>query len=168
MALELADGRFQIERYRFSVKRPYRTVSPHLRPELPLGLLRVGTLFGGDICEGFGMRKRQHEDIEVRRDDAEPTGQESVGGNEETKPAASRLLQFLGTPRASSFMQANLSSGTPGIFAGYALIGAVIGFGSLGYLLDAQMGTTPLFIVVGMVIGICLGFYNLVTTTQRR
>lgn len=79
-----------------------------------------------------------------------------------------RFLQFLGTPRASRFMQVNLSTGAPGIFAGYALIGAVLGFGSLGYLLDGYLDTTPLFVVVGLGVGICLGFYNLVVTTERK
>ena len=84
------------------------------------------------------------------------------------KPKVSRFFQFLGTPGASRFMQINLSSGAPGIFAGYALIGAVIGLGSLGYMLDRYLNTGPLFIIVGLVVGICLGFYNLVITTQRK
>jgi len=65
-------------------------------------------------------------------------------------------------------MQVNLSSGAPGIFAGYALIGAVMGLGSLGYMLDRHLDTAPLFVIAGLVVGICLGFYNLVITTQRK
>ena len=84
------------------------------------------------------------------------------------QPKVSRFFQFLATPRASRFMQVNLSSGAPGIFAGYALIGAVMGLGSLGYMLDRSLDTAPLLVIVGLAAGVCLGFYNLVMTTRRK
>ena len=65
-------------------------------------------------------------------------------------------------------MQANLSSAAPGIFAAYGLIGAVMGLGGLGYLLDRYLRTAPVFVVIGLVAGIGLGFYNLVAATQRK
>jgi len=72
------------------------------------------------------------------------------------------------TPRSSRFLQAELSGGVPGILAGYALIGAVLAFGGLGYLLDHYLNTTPWFVLIGLLSGICIGFYGLVSAGRRK
>ena len=65
-------------------------------------------------------------------------------------------------------LQANLSRGEPVILASYALIGAVIALGGFGYVLDRFLDTAPWFLGVGLLLGVCVGFYNLVKTTWRR
>ena len=72
------------------------------------------------------------------------------------------------TPRSSRSLQAELSAGAPGILASYGLIGAVLVFGGLGYLLDHYLDTTPWFVLIGLLLGICIGFYSLVTAGRRK
>lgn len=84
------------------------------------------------------------------------------------EPNSWRSFKFLVSPRSSRFLQANLSRGAPAILASYALIGAVMALGGLGYLLDRYLGTKPSFVILGLSVGICVGFYNLVTAARRK
>ena len=84
------------------------------------------------------------------------------------EPNIWRSFRFLMTPRSDRFLQSNLSRGAPDILASYALIGAVIAFGGFGYLLDCYLDTTPWFVMMGLFLGICIGFYNLVSTSRRK
>lgn len=84
------------------------------------------------------------------------------------EPNIWRSFKFWVTPRSSRLLQAELSRGAPGILASYALIGAVVACGALGYLLDSYLDTTPWFVIAGLLVGICVGFYNLVVTARRR
>jgi F0F1-type ATP synthase assembly protein I len=84
------------------------------------------------------------------------------------EPNIWRSFRFLMTPRSSRSLQVTLSRGAPGILASYALIGAVIAFGGLGYLLDHYLNTTPWFVLIGLLLGICIGFYNLVSVGRRK
>jgi F0F1-type ATP synthase assembly protein I len=77
-------------------------------------------------------------------------------------------LRFLVPARSIRFLQANLSHGEPGILASYALIGAVIALGALGFIVDRLADTAPWFVVVGLLAGVAIGFYNLVKTVGRR
>lgn len=58
-------------------------------------------------------------------------------------------------------MQKNLRSGEPGIFAGYALIGAIVLLGGAGFVSDHYLGTSPWFLLAGLLAGLALGFYQL-------
>src|SRR5688572_30433012 len=71
-------------------------------------------------------------------------------------------------PRSLRFLQVTLSRGAPAILSSYALIGAVMALGGLGYLLDRYLETTPSFVIIGLSVGACVGFYNLVTTARRK
>ena len=84
------------------------------------------------------------------------------------QPIVWRSIKFLPPARSIRFLQANLSRGEPGILAGYVLIGAVMAFGGVGYMLDLFVDTAPWFLLVGLLAGVCVGFYNLVKTTWRR
>lgn len=72
--------------------------------------------------------------------------------------------QFLPPSRSIKSLQENLSRGEPGILAGYALVGAVMVFGGIGYVLDQWRGTSHGFLLVGLLLGIGVGFYTLVRT----
>ena len=54
------------------------------------------------------------------------------------------------------------------IVASYALIGAILLLGGVGYAVDWWQGTSPWFLLVGLAVGILFGFYNLVATLRRR
>lgn len=79
-----------------------------------------------------------------------------------------RWIRFLPPARSIRFLQANVSRGALGILASYALVGAVITLGGLGYMFDRFVGTAPWFLLVGLFAGVCCGFYILVKTAWRR
>lgn len=56
----------------------------------------------------------------------------------------------------------------PAAMAGYTMIGAILVLGAGGYGLDAWLGTRPWGLLVGLTVGIVVGFYELVKTTWRR
>jgi F0F1-type ATP synthase assembly protein I len=58
-------------------------------------------------------------------------------------------------------MQESLRRSGPAVAAGYTLIGAIILLGGVGYALDAWRGTSPWFLVAGLLLGIIVGFYEL-------
>ena len=84
------------------------------------------------------------------------------------QPLVERSLRSLVPARSIRFLQANLSRGEPGILASYALIGAVIALGGLGFIIDRFADTAPGFLIVGLLAGVGIGFYNLVKTAWRR
>ena len=88
--------------------------------------------------------------------------------DDKRQPLVERSLRFLVPARSIRFLQANLSRGEPGILASYALIGAVIALGGLGFIIDRFADTAPWFLVVGLLAGVGIGFYNLVKTAWRR
>ena len=58
-------------------------------------------------------------------------------------------------------MQENLRKSGPAAAAGYTLFGAIILFGGIGYALDEWRGTSPWFLISGLLLGIVVGFYEL-------
>jgi F0F1-type ATP synthase assembly protein I len=84
------------------------------------------------------------------------------------EPKSWRAFKFLVSPRSSRFLLPKLSRGAPASLASYALIGAVMALGGRGDLLDRYLGTKPSFVILGLSVGICVGFYNLVTAARRK
>jgi F0F1-type ATP synthase assembly protein I len=64
--------------------------------------------------------------------------------------------------------QENLQRSGPVASAGYALIGAILLCGGGGYALDAWRGTSPWFLLGGLLLGIVVGFYELAKTIWQR
>ena len=56
----------------------------------------------------------------------------------------------------------------PAAGASYTLIGAIMLLGGIGYALDAWRGTSPWFLLGGLLLGIVVGFYELAKTVWRR
>jgi len=52
--------------------------------------------------------------------------------------------------------------------AGYTLIGAIVMLGGIGYAVDAWRGTAPVFLIVGLALGLIVGFYELAKTMWRK
>ena len=88
--------------------------------------------------------------------------------DDRSQPLVRRSLSFLVAARSIRVLQANLSRGEPGIVASYALIGAVMALGALGFIVDRLADTAPWFLIVGLLVGLGIGFYNLVRTVGRR
>ncbi len=69
--------------------------------------------------------------------------------------------------RAARSLQDNASHSGEVAAASYSLVGAIIVLGALGYGFDRWQGTTPWGVAAGLMLGIIVGFYELVKTTWR-
>jgi len=69
--------------------------------------------------------------------------------------------------QANRALQDSLDRNEPRIVASYALIGAILLLGGVGYAVDWWRGTSPWFLLVGLTAGILFGFYNLVASLRR-
>ena len=56
----------------------------------------------------------------------------------------------------------------PAAAAGYTLIGAILLFGGIGYAVDAWRGTSPWFLLGGLLLGIVVGFYELAKVVWQK
>ena len=70
--------------------------------------------------------------------------------------------------RSLKAFQENLRRSGPAAAGSYSLIGAILLLGGLGYALDAWLGTSPWFVLAGLLLGIVVGFYGLALTVWRR
>jgi ATP synthase protein I len=68
---------------------------------------------------------------------------------------------------ANKALQDSLGRGEPRIVASYGLIGAVLLFGSIGYGLDRWIDSSPWLLLTGLLVGIALGFYDLIRSVKR-
>jgi len=66
--------------------------------------------------------------------------------------------------RATKAFQANVTSAGPAAAASYSLIGAIVLLGGIGYAVDRWQGTAPWGLVIGLALGLVVGFYELVKT----
>lgn len=64
--------------------------------------------------------------------------------------------------RATKSLQENVSSAGGVAAASYTLIGSIILLGGLGYLVDSWRGTSPWFLLTGLILGMVVGFWELV------
>jgi F0F1-type ATP synthase assembly protein I len=69
--------------------------------------------------------------------------------------------------RSTRSLQDNVHRAGPAAAASYTLIGAIILLGGLGYAVDAWRGTSPWGLAVGLILGIVVGFYELIKTMWR-
>jgi F0F1-type ATP synthase assembly protein I len=85
-----------------------------------------------------------------------------------TAPAGapgSRRSPLLGT---ATGLQANLRGAGPVVAASYTLIGAILLLGGLGYAADAWLETGPWLLLLGLLLGLVVGFYELARLVWRR
>lgn len=50
----------------------------------------------------------------------------------------------------------------------YSLIGAILLLGGIGYAVDYWRGTSPWFLLSGLLLGLVVGFYELAKTVFKR
>lgn len=70
--------------------------------------------------------------------------------------------------RSLKALQENLRRSGPAAAAGYTLIGAILLLGGLGYAADQWRGTSPWFLLAGLLAGMLVGFYELAKTVWRK
>jgi F0F1-type ATP synthase assembly protein I len=70
--------------------------------------------------------------------------------------------------RSAKSLQENVTQAGPAMAASYTLVGAIIVLGGLGYAVDWWRGTAPWFLVTGLVVGVVIGFYELIKTAYRK
>jgi ATP synthase protein I len=70
--------------------------------------------------------------------------------------------------RSAKALQDSVSGSGPVIAASYTLVGGILLLGGIGYAIDRWRGSSPWFLLAGLVLGIIVGFYELVKTVYRR
>jgi len=70
--------------------------------------------------------------------------------------------------RTAKAFQENVTRSAPYAAASYTLVGAIIFLGFVGYWIDRWRGTSPWFLVAGLILGIVVGFYDLARVVWRR
>jgi F0F1-type ATP synthase assembly protein I len=70
--------------------------------------------------------------------------------------------------QSAKSLQENVSRSGSAAAASYTLIGAIILLGGLGYGFDAWRGTGPWGLFTGLILGVVVGFYELIKTMWRR
>ncbi len=66
--------------------------------------------------------------------------------------------------RSFRYLQENIRKSGPAAAASYTLIGAIILLGGIGYAVDEWRGTSPWFLLGGLLLGLIVGFYDLAKT----
>jgi len=70
--------------------------------------------------------------------------------------------------RATKSLQENVESAGPAAAASYGLIGAIIVLGAIGFGIDEWFGTSPWFLLGGLLLGVIVGFVELAKIVWRR
>ena len=73
---------------------------------------------------------------------------------------------FIG--RSLKYLQENLRRAGPAASAGYTLMGAILLLGGAGYAIDAWRGTSPGFLLAGLLLGVIVGFWELAKVVLRK
>ena len=60
-----------------------------------------------------------------------------------------------------SYLQKIVKQSGPAMGASYTLIGAILILGFIGYFIDEWLGTSPIFLLIGLLLGIIVGFYEI-------
>ena len=64
--------------------------------------------------------------------------------------------------------QETVRKSAPAAMGSYSLIGAILLLGGIGYAVDLWRGTSPWFLLGGLVLGLVVGFYELAKDEFKR
>jgi len=70
--------------------------------------------------------------------------------------------------RAAKSLQESVTRSGEVAAASYTLVGAILLLGGIGYAVDNWRGTSPWFLLGGLMLGIMVGFWELVKTVWRK
>ena len=76
--------------------------------------------------------------------------------------------QGLFLARSLKYLQESLRRSGPAAAASYALLGAIVVLGGIGYLLDSWRGTSPWFFLTGLLLGLIVGFVGLARVVFKK
>jgi F0F1-type ATP synthase assembly protein I len=62
--------------------------------------------------------------------------------------------------RSNRSLEDSVGENWPAFFAGYGLIGGILVFGGLGFLVDRWAGTSPWFVLAGIAIGVAISGFG--------
>lgn len=66
------------------------------------------------------------------------------------------------------YLQKIIRQSGPAMGASYTLIGAILILGALGYFIDKWQDTSPIFLLIGLLLGIIVGFYEIAKTIWKK
>jgi len=69
--------------------------------------------------------------------------------------------------RTMRVFQDNVNRAGPAASASYSLVGAIVVLGGLGYAADRWFGSAPWGAFSGLMLGLVVGFYELVKATRQ-
>jgi F0F1-type ATP synthase assembly protein I len=69
--------------------------------------------------------------------------------------------------RSAKSLQENAERAGSAAGASYTLVGAIMVLGGIGYGIDKWRDTGPWGLIIGLTLGVVVGFYDLVKTTWR-
>lgn len=67
-----------------------------------------------------------------------------------------------------NYLQKMLKQAGPAMAASYTLIGAIILCGGVGYWIDKKYGTAPWCLLGGLLLGLIVGFYDIIKVTFKK
>ena len=70
--------------------------------------------------------------------------------------------------RSLEALQGSAQQAGPAAAASYSLMGGILVLGGIGYAIDLWKGSSPWGVVVGLCLGVIVGFYQLIKTVWRR
>jgi len=70
--------------------------------------------------------------------------------------------------KSTRAFQQRAEQAAPAASAGYTIIGAIIVCGGLGYAIDYWRGTSPWFLVGGLIFGVVVGMWELAKTVWHK
>jgi len=74
------------------------------------------------------------------------------------------MIKLNNLSNSFSYLQKIIKQSGPAMGASYTLIGAILILGTLGYFIDKWQDTLPIFLLIGLMLGIVVGFYELAKT----
>jgi ATP synthase protein I len=78
-----------------------------------------------------------------------------------------RSGQRFSVGRAARAFQSNIASAGPVAGASYTLVGGIILLGGIGYAVDHWWGSAPWGLVIGLALGIVVGFYEIIRVSLQ-
>ena len=71
------------------------------------------------------------------------------------------MIKLTNIANSFSYLQKIIRQSGPAMGASYTLIGSVLLLGAIGYFLDKWQDSSPLFLMIGLLVGIIVGFYEI-------
>jgi F0F1-type ATP synthase assembly protein I len=81
---------------------------------------------------------------------------------------AKKNRQLASLEKTTRAFQDTVRRAGPAAGASYTLVGGILLLGGLGYAFDGWASTKPWGLITGLVLGIIVGFYELVKTVWRK